>query len=456
MTMLRTHVVAPLALLGDYFVVSPDVRSKILALAKVMEPYELYAATVDWDQSPDRMAFIQLLEADGAFSKDVLQAMETAGEAIYGQCKNMVTEHEKKGFSFQKHARESRRFDNATNNMRKQLAGQNRFLACLMLEEACRYSLTRNIGELIRVVGEDKLISQVCEEVRSGNEPVEAGIIIDWYNLAWRSTSNKVWAYPWSKDITPNDAYTYLKEIELEPISKGKGPRFRFPWELHGVGRLSFEIFVPEDLDPIYLACFRAYSTDHQFIVEWAMTRNNAQLVSQGGHFVSLLPIFVHYKREKLYTYLTQHCIHCLMGALLKGTLKEQSWVTIKESDSTTAMFEETEPETESTVIEPVVEETAELATNIEQTAIFQALISPTKLGPFTHGSLAWRKIVPTLRRCGVSVEFGGKHLKLNHNGKTSTFVNSHSRDSRKNRWILFECLKQLDISRATFFQNYY
>lgn len=65
---------------------------------------------------------------------------------------------------------------------------------------------------------------------------------------------------------------------------------------------------------------------------------------------------------------------------------------------------------------------------------------------------ITWRRTLAALKRIGVTIDIRGAHPKLQYSGKVTRYLNSHDTDSAHNKRELYRVLRELEISRDTFF----
>ncbi len=427
-----------------------DVKKELIPVAKALEPYEEFAAESEGTVFEDKQALIELLDQQGIITPEFLLRFQDIGK---GFVKERVAQEQKQLTSssatqklLKKQVEDTLR---ARNSVFQRLEKDKRPLAAAVLHEASSYSYEKTIERMIDRHGLTKVIMSVGSPRPDLAEKDRLRAI---QHLSWLQYANTMKHVLANKPPDrPSKAETENQLALLKEVSFSNQETMTVNVFLTGVTEpLQIHVGVSDDLDAFTLAVFT---------VEFGVTRASGKLSRVTGqihpqdHFLFTLENhFAYSAHEEHYEFLRSAVIGALEKGYLSGLLKEKVYVEITPSDAPQEATPESAHDDEVVSHESLPDDTnSETADTHDLPDDPQEDALSTKKTRYSTRRLSWRRIMAALKRCGVEIDMSYAHPKLRYEDKVTSYLNSHDKDQKHNKNVLFQTLKQLGISKDEF-----
>ncbi|MEK7183527.1 MAG: hypothetical protein AAB776_02735 [Patescibacteria group bacterium] len=410
-------------------------------LAELLAPYDEYTRDLE---TVDVMMLFELMDLEGCFNSDFAANLE-AGAVLFNEYLNQEAMTPKKQ---REHLRLMKRFNRSVQRMMMHLRDNGFMLTSKVFNEMLAFMQHLQTQSNILEDGLDVTRSKRDQvAVLYGQTPQEIGRgILDfgWYELATRlyraSRTNM-------KPIQGmDDARALLRTVE---IAHRPGIAVTLPrMSRKTLGLEEYVFRVAESRHPLSLGRLLVFSEHTRVMVADAeIARTSGDITFESCLFLPVSAAFQTMQTEKTYALFRDLVTFNIYELLMQGTLQERTYIC---PDGTT------EDVTEDEADKPVATMSAEPETSVAAT-VEEPEIDPeaASLGIIGRSRFGYRNIVAHLFHFGVSMERGGKHLRLRLGDRTTTFLNRHRQENpRHNKAVLRRALDALGIPQEEFFST--
>jgi hypothetical protein len=434
-----------------------EFRHDVERIVRYFEPYDAYVLNAEAEGETQRQR-VMLIQASGVFTSWVFDVAARMINTLVGAVTKLERTNAFRNIPFEQHSRQLEKLEVAVREISEVLRTHQRMLATTLLNEVLASASGRALEKVLTDFGPEQGFGMVHETIKQAQLPYTSAVLHDWYMFAYEVGLGKSKRY--RHPFTSGEIHTLLKDVEFCVTTGDQRPMHVFPLHVPSLQDMYVEVFIPEDLDPLLLACFRVKALSNlDFQLEWCLSRVTGQLVLQGNRYGSLRRCFEYWKLSGVADEFLAFSYACLLEEYLAGSLTEDLYLkrTVLDAGEEETIVGEQEGERGvDGVIDPSTEQM--IVSSLPDTptqAQKNDVLSSVRSQMYLSGALSLRKIVSTLIRCGVQVSFGGKHMKLEYKGRTSPFLNPHHGGaSRKHRYILLSTLKTLGIPREEFINH--
>jgi hypothetical protein len=447
-------------LIGDDEVISDEVRKLVIRVSKLVEPFEEYAATIDWSERRDVIDFYLLMHLEGAFGPSVIENIDRLAKRTMNHlCASSRRLMDRQGGSSSDSERYANRFGRAMiKNVHLQLLRDGRRLAFLCIKEA--EFLTGQFNTQANVVNNG--LEAYLHYIRQRQSvPVDDPFT---YQANWWALVSKT-----RDDVDPDqimseaefqDAVRVLSETDFTASTESVD--IPVPSVFRSLVRPKCRMTIDPMLFANGLAVFFLDWEGHSSI-NWSISRVDGHCQLMTSLLTSSDFIFEHFEKKRAHDYLMRYCVAALLKALKTGQLREVTYVAGDDFATRLELLQlarQIEAEKDVTCTVPEIGIVPQAVAAMPQSSFLDLSGSmghgkrTKRFSPWHRpGSLSWRRIMGALKRCGVTIDLTTRHPKLTRNGKTAGFLNRHSEeDLAFNLQVLYKTLDKLEVSLDSFY----
>ncbi len=420
------------------------------AIAEIIAPYDMLVA--DHTQPGETLALFELMDLDGCLTETFIRNIPIGAMLLYefslGKRNNYTGIREYRRF-FQ-------RFNGAIRRIVRNLDEHGYPLVCHFLNEMLAYMQHHEMSTLVSSNGLQKAMA-IKREAQTLFRMATHDVSRTDLDVAWFVVAEAAGRQPsteFGRFQGMPEARDMLKTIDLA-LSDKYFISTRYQFDRLRLPHLQF-CFTATD-HPLNICRLVAVDTKtNALYLDAEVTRDNGEIVFSGCNFLSVRSTFVQFGAETAYIYLRDLVTANLYTMLAEGDILERAYVD-----------QWTEEETEQVLVSPSVTAPAsalspeprtepppetETAPEEPEPTTPKNLSAPLLVG---KGRFSYRNILAALFRFGVSIERGGRHVKLRIGERTTPFLNRHHRDDPiHNRLNLFRALEALGIPKSEFVRS--
>ncbi|MFA5946866.1 MAG: hypothetical protein WC813_02470 [Patescibacteria group bacterium] len=418
-------------------------------IADALAPYD--ALTDAFEQPGDTIALFELLDLEGCFTEELIRHIPAGASLLNEYSVSQI----KVCRSLREHRRYLQRLNNSLKRIMRELKANGFPITCILLNEMIATMDHQDLGTQIQSMG--LMATKTARHESSVAYKIPPGDVIRsnrdfaWYEIAEaasRTPQNKFKTIIGMKTVRD-----MMKTVDLLFLKrKAVSMKYRFAVGLN-VPHLTFCFMASNHL--LSVCKLAAIDIKTKTIVADAeVARDNGEITFAGCNFLSVATAFQVFNAKRGYMFLRDIVSANLYALLTEGQIQEREYITETETGpnvpadvpiAVTGVLENAQ-QAEQTVGTSTADVTERLS---EETPPEVCVPSPTVVG---KGRFGYRNILATLFRFGVTIEKGGRHVKLRFGDKTTPFLNRHQKeDPVHNRLNLFRALEALGIPKDQF-----